>query len=92
MAAELIQAHVFISGRVQGVGYRFSAEQMALQLGLKGWVRNLADGRVEAVFEGEKEVVDRMIQWCHQGSPASIVKEVSIAYSPVEGLNQFEVR
>ncbi|MFQ4141789.1 acylphosphatase [Chlorogloeopsis sp. ULAP02] len=90
--SQLIRAHVFISGRVQGVGYRFATVDTASQLGLSGWVRNLPDGRVEAVFEGVREVVEEMIRWCHQGPPAAIVKDVVVEYAEPEGLRRFDVR
>ncbi|MBF1989495.1 acylphosphatase [Fischerella thermalis] len=90
--SQSIRAHLFISGRVQGVGYRFATVDTASQLGLSGWVRNLPDGRVEAVFEGVQEVVEEMIRWCHQGPPAAMVKDVVVEYEKPEGLNRFEVR
>ena len=86
-----IRAHVFISGKVQGVGYRYSTMNAARKLGLNGWVRNLADSRVEAVFEGESETVEEMIRWCHQGSDAAVVKDVQVDYSEAEGLQGFEI-
>lgn len=92
MAAEFIHIHVFVSGRVQGVGYRASTYQVAQQLGLKGWVRNLPDGRVEAVFEGDKGSVDRMVDWCHQGPSAAIVREVAIVPGEIIGFETFEIR
>jgi acylphosphatase len=87
-----IRAHLFISGRVQGVGYRFATVDTASQLGLSGWVRNLPDGSVEAVLEGVQEVVEEMIRWCHQGPPAAMVKDVVVEYEEPEGLKRFEVR
>ncbi len=90
--SQSIRAHLFISGRVQGVGYRFATVDTASQLGLSGWVRNLPDGRVEAVFEGVQEVVEDMIRWCHQGPPAAMVKDVIVEYEEPEGLRRFEVR
>ena len=57
------RVHVLVSGKVQGVFFRSSTKNMAEELGLSGWVRNLADGRVEALFEGKKEVVETMIEW-----------------------------
>jgi acylphosphatase len=90
--SQSIRAHLFISGRVQGVGYRFATVDTASQLGLSGWVRNLPDSRVEAVFEGVQEVVEEMIRWCHQGPPAAMVKDVVVEYEEPEGLNRFEVR
>lgn len=87
-----VRAHVFISGRVQGVGYRYSTVDTAIQLGLTGWVRNLPDGSVEAVFEGSQTVVGQMIRWCYQGPPAAMVQKVLIAYEEPENLRGFEVR
>jgi acylphosphatase len=85
------RAHAFISGKVQGVGYRYSTMNAAKKLGLSGWVRNLPDSRVEAVFEGTQEVVEEMIRWCHQGSDAAVVKNVQVEYSQAEGLQEFEI-
>ncbi|GAB1538839.1 acylphosphatase [Scytonema sp. NUACC21] len=87
-----IRVHVFISGRVQGVGYRYTTVETASQLGLTGWVRNLSDGRVEAVFEGSQEIINQMIRWCHEGPPAAMVKDVDVKYEEPEGLRGFEVR
>jgi acylphosphatase len=89
---KLIRAHVFISGRVQGVGYRYATVDTASQLGLTGWVRNLPDNRVEAVFEGAQVVVEEMIRWCHAGPPAAVVKNVVVKYEEPEGLRRFEVK
>ena len=86
-----IAAHVFVSGRVQGVGYRASTWDMAQLLKLRGWVRNLKDGRVEAMFEGDRAQVTEMIRWCHQGPPAAVVSEVVTEYSQPVGLKGFEV-
>ncbi|MBD2664303.1 acylphosphatase [Richelia sinica FACHB-800] len=87
-----VRAHVFIAGRVQGVGYRYATVDTATELGLTGWVRNLPDSRVEAVFEGAREVVEEMVRWCHAGPPAAMVKEVVLEYESPEGLSGFEVR
>lgn len=84
-------AHAFISGKVQGVGYRYSTMNEAKKLGLNGWVRNLPDSRVEAVFEGESEVVEEMIRWCHQGPRSAVVNDVQVEYSEAEGLQGFEI-
>lgn len=89
---EVIRAHVFVSGIVQGVGYRYSTYNQAKQLGINGWVRNLADGRVEAVFEGEKAEVDQIVLWCHQGSRTAVVKNVAIEYEQPQGLTSFEIK
>lgn len=89
---EIVRAHVLISGVVQGVGYRFSTQDMALLLKLNGWVRNLRDGRVEAVFEGMPDDVNEIIRWCHQGPPAAVVEQVAVEYEQPEGLHGFEMR
>jgi acylphosphatase len=88
---ESIRTHVFVSGRVQGVGYRAATWDMARLLKLNGWVRNLRDGRVEAVFEGPRSKVEEMVGWCHQGPPAAVVDEVIVEYETIEGLKGFEV-
>lgn len=89
---ELIRAHVWISGRVQGVAYRVSTAKIATHLGLKGWVRNLPDGRVEAVFEGEETAIEAMVRWCQDGPPEAIVEQVKASYEAVEGLQSFNIR
>ncbi|HEY9622110.1 MAG TPA: acylphosphatase [Crinalium sp.] len=86
-----VRAHVFVSGRVQGVGYRASTWDTATLLRLNGWVRNLRDGRVEAVFEGPSERVEEILRWCHQGPPTATVRNVAIEYEPLEGLRGFQV-
>jgi len=83
--------HVFISGRVQGVFFRIFTQKKAESLGLCGWVRNLPDGRVEAVFEGEPEKIKQMLSWCDQGSPASQVDKVERQEEEPEGLKRFEI-
>lgn len=72
----LIGLHVFISGRVQGVSYRYSTLIQAQKLGLTGWVKNLYDGRVEALFEGEENLVNSMLGWCREGPAMAYVKDV----------------
>jgi acylphosphatase len=68
--------HVYISGKVQGVFFRGATRRAAADLNLTGWVRNMEDGRVEAVFEGEANDVDKMIDWCQAGPPAAKVEKV----------------
>lgn len=63
------RVHVFLEGRVQGVGFRFATYKKASELGLGGWVRNLPDGRVEALFEGPKDALKTMLTWCQKGGP-----------------------
>jgi len=77
--------HVIISGRVQGVFFRAATQRAAMGFNLTGWVRNMADGRVEAVFEGEDENVDKMLAWCHIGPPAARVQEVIAEDEPYTG-------
>ena len=87
-----VRRRVFVSGRVQGVTYRASTRRTANELGVDGWVRNLDDGRVEAVFEGSGEAVDRVLEWCHDGPDRARVEDVSAEEEPPEGLDGFEVR
>lgn len=70
------RVHVWISGRVQGVGFRFATCEQAERLGLGGWVRNLGDGRVEAVFEGPAAEVANVVAWCRRGPNGAWVSEV----------------
>ena len=82
---EQIRAHVYISGRVQGVGFRWSTQHQAQDLGLMGWVRNLWDGRVEAVFEGPEAAVRQAVAWCHHGNSPARVAEVKVSYGAPTG-------
>ncbi len=86
------RAHLIIYGKVQGVFYRASARDKALRIGISGWVKNIPEGRVEAVFEGEKNRVNRMIEWCKKGPSYSQVDEVAIEWEEPEGEKHFEVR
>ena len=72
------RVHLFISGRVQGVWYRASMSNEGAKIGLSGWVRNLDDGRVEAVVEGMEDDVEKMIAWCHKGPPMASVDDVVV--------------
>ena len=85
--------HVIISGRVQGVWFRASTKQKAEELGLTGWVRNTSDGNVEAVFEGEDNLVKEMISWCHRGPILSKVEKVEVTKQNVtNAFDKFSVR
>ncbi|MFC7027798.1 acylphosphatase [Halomicroarcula sp. GCM10025324] len=86
------RAHVFVSGRVQGVYYRATTRETARERGVDGWVKNLDDGRVEAVFEGEEAAVEAMVEFCHEGSERAEVTDVDVTYRDPEGLDGFEVR
>jgi acylphosphatase len=87
----IIQAKVLISGRVQGVGYRVNTQRQARQLGLTGWVQNLRDGRVEALFEGSSQQVEAMLKWCHLGPLSAKVTDVAVSYTPAEGMADFKI-
>jgi acylphosphatase len=87
------RAHVYVSGDVQGVFFRGETRQKARELGLDGWVKNLPDGRVEAVFEGPAEKVEEMVRWCEQGPPHARVESVDSEHGEARGdLGGFEVR
>jgi acylphosphatase len=89
---ERVRAHVWVSGRVQGVYFRAYAEDEAAFRGVDGWIRNAPDGRVEAVFEGPRPAVGAMIQWCHRGSPASRVTAVEVSWEAPRGERGFRAR
>ncbi len=82
---EAARAHVHVSGRVQGVCFRAATCDEAERLGLAGWVRNLHDGRVEAVFEGPRDRVDEAVAWCRHGPPAAQVSRVEVAFEAPTG-------
>ncbi|RQG99056.1 acylphosphatase [Natrarchaeobius oligotrophus] len=90
--SERTRAHVFVSGTVQGVFYRATTRDTARDSGVDGWVTNLADGRVEAVFEGPEDAVESMVEWCHEGSPAAEVEDVAVEYEEPQGESGFEIR
>lgn len=85
------RAHVKIYGRVQGVWFRAHTKEMAERLGIKGWVRNVPDGSVEAVFEGDDEAVEKIIEWCHHGPPLARVKKVEVSYEEPKGERDFRI-
>jgi acylphosphatase len=84
--------HVYVSGRVQGVYFRATTRDTANELGVDGWVRNLDDGRVEAVFEGDPDDVEEMVEFCYEGSSRASVTEVEVTEEEPEGIDGFEVR
>jgi acylphosphatase len=86
------RAHVFLSGHVQGVSFRDATRSQAEQLGLSGWVRNTQDGQVEAVFEGDPDTVQQMVEWCKSGPSSADVEELSVDNEQPENLSSFEVR
>lgn len=87
------RAHVYVSGIVQGVFYRGHTQKTAQSLGLTGWVRNLPDGRVEAVFEGPMDDVQKALAWCRIGSPSAHVERVDVRYeTPIGAFRSFRTR
>lgn len=89
----LVQAHVFISGGVQGVGFRYWTRGEALKLGLTGWVRNLPNSKVEAVFEGPREKVEEMVEKCKKGPVWTGKNEVTVEWKRAsKEISGFEIR
>jgi acylphosphatase len=82
---EKARAHVIIEGRVQGVFFRAHTQEMADLLDLTGWVKNRRDGRVEALFEGERSKVQQMIEWCHRGPSEARVTKVLVTWEDFAG-------
>ncbi|MBN2179193.1 MAG: acylphosphatase [Deltaproteobacteria bacterium] len=86
------RVHLIISGRVQGVFFRAETQNQALRLQLKGWVRNMSDGRVEIVIEGDEGNVQRMIAWCHKGPRLARVEKVDYHEELFQdSFNKFEI-
>ena len=87
------RVRVIVFGRVQGVWFREACRRQAVPAKLTGWVRNLDDGRVEAVFQGDSDAVDRLVAWCHDGPPSAVVTRVIVdEQSPVSDEQGFRVR
>jgi len=86
------RAHVHVTGRVQGVYYRATTRDTARDVGVDGWVQNLEDGRVEAVFEGSEAAVEEMIDFCHEGPSAARVEDVAVSYEEPQDADGFRVR
>jgi acylphosphatase len=87
-----VRVYAIVSGLVQGVGYRFYTASEARRRHITGWVRNLSDGRVEAVFEGDRPSVVQMLEWCQHGPIGAVVEDIQAEYSTPENLQSFEVR
>jgi acylphosphatase len=85
------RSHILIYGFVQGVGFRFAVQRAASSRGVSGWVRNRPDGAVEAVFEGEPEDVDALVDFCRRGPRGAEVERVEVEEELPEGLSGFRV-
>lgn len=85
------RVHVLISGKVQGVGFRASTRRRAKNLELAGWVKNTEDGKVEAVFEGEDDNVEEMLDWCRKGPSIAKVVNVDVEEEEPEILEEFDL-
>ena len=88
----MVRYRVLVSGRVQGVYFRDTCWRLAVERGVRGWVRNLPDGRVEAVFEGPPDDVQRLVDWARHGPRAAVVAGVSVQAEQPEGLAAFQIR
>lgn len=88
----MIHKNIFISGRVQGVGFRYSAKDMANVCGIKGFVKNMYDGSVYIEAEGSEPSITKFIKWCYKGPSHAHVENVSVIDGEVEGFKYFEIR
>ena len=84
-----VRAHVFVSGRVQGVFFRIETRSEAMKRNVAGWVRNTSDGRVEAIFEGKKGDVEQLIDFCRKGPPNAQVTKIDVHWG--EYTREFKV-
>ena len=87
-----IRRHLRVRGKVQGVAFRAHTRDEAIAVGVAGWVRNLPDGRVEAVFEGPEAAVAQVVRWCHEGPSWARVDGVDVTEEAPEGTVGFEIR
>ena len=90
----LTQPRVLIEGRLQGINFRYQAQRQAQKLGLVGFVRHLSDGRIEIEMQGEKDQVDKMLDWCQQEPHSSQIRSILFRYDeePSRGYNDFSIR
>jgi acylphosphatase len=90
---EQVRVRLRVEGRVQGVFYRYETQQRAVQLGLRGWVRNLPDGSVECCAEGDREHVELFVAWCHHGPPMAHVDNLVTQWESYKGdIEGFTIR
>jgi acylphosphatase len=93
MAKMKVRAHIFVSGRVHGVFFRMETRDEATKRNVTGWVRNTSGGRVEAVFEGEREDVEKVIEFCRSGPPAARVTKIDVQWKEYTGeFESFKIR
>jgi len=93
MANMKVRAHIFVSGRVQGVFFRMETRDEATKRNVTGWVRNTSDGRVEAIFEGEREDVEKMIEFCKSGPLGAHVTKIDVQWKEYTGeFKSFKIR
>lgn len=87
------RVHIFVSGLVQGVNFRYYTREMAKKLGVLGWVKNLRDGRVEVMMEGEEEKVQKMIDWLKKGPPLARVENLEIEFQDFQNeFSDFDIK
>ena len=86
------RVQILVSGRVQGVGFRYETHTRAVSLGLSGWVTNRLDGTVEVALEGPVERVELLLRWCREGPPSAYVDQIDIEWQEPTGEQEFEVR
>ncbi len=82
---EKASVKVRVEGLVQGVYFRWNTREKALELGVQGWVRNLPDGAVEVMAEGERDALERLVEWCRQGPPEAVVRRVEMEWGEWTG-------
>ena len=88
-----VRAHLLISGRVQGVCFRYYTQDIAQNLEINGWIKNCWDSKVEIVMEGEEEKVEQLINWCYQGPGSAIVEKIDIEWEKYKGeFKAFSIR
>jgi acylphosphatase len=92
VSPERVRRRVVVRGEVQGVFFRDSTRSEAQRRGVGGWVSNRGDGSVEAVFEGEPDAVEAVVEWCRSGPSQADVRDVEVAEEPPEGLDGFRIR
>ena len=88
-----VRAHIFVSGRVQGVFFRVETRYEAMKRNVAGWVRNTSGGRVEAIFEGEREDMEKLIEFCRKGPSGARVTKVDVQWEEYSGeFKDFKIR